>query len=305
MTSVLVVDDSAVDLRLVGKLLGHDADLEVEYAVHGADALAKMACSHFDLIVTDLVMPVMDGLELVSAVKKKYPLLPIILITAQGNEEIAVQALQLGAASYVPKRRLAESLLDTVREVLVLSGHKRRQTKLMGCLTRSECSFVLENDPGLIAPLATHLQDEAVRIGLCDEAEGTRLGVALEEALKNALYCGNLEIGQKLREKDKTAYDALVARRRGEPPYRDRRIHVDAKLSPRRATFVVRDDGPGFDTAVSPDPADRESLEKTGGRGVLLMRSFMDEVVYNDVGNAVTLIKRVDPESNPVGSEDS
>jgi len=305
MTRILVVDDSAVDLRFVGTLLGKDTDLELEYAVDGVDALAKMEASQFDLVVTDLVMPEMDGLELVSAVTGKYPLVPVILITAQGNEEIAVQALHQGAASYVPKRRLAENLLDTVREVLALSHHKRRQTQLMGCLTQNECTFVLDNDPDLIGILATHLQEEAARIGVCDEGECTRVGVALEEALKNALYHGNLEVSRELREKDREAYDALVDQRRAEAPYRDRRIHVEAKLSNGGATFVVRDEGAGFDLSVLPDPTDRASLEQTSGRGVLLMRTFMDEVVYNEAGNAVTLIKRCDSTNDPIESENS
>ncbi|MFQ5495785.1 MAG: response regulator [Phycisphaerae bacterium] len=299
MASVLVVDDSAVDRRLVGKLLGEGAELQIEYAEHGVAALAKIEDAHFDLIVTDLVMPKMDGLKLVGAVTKKYPSLPVVLITGQGNDETAIRALEQGAASYVPKGRIDESLLDTVREVLALSSHKRREVELMRYMANNECSFVLENDPELIVPLATHLQDEAVRIGLCGEAAATRLGVALEEALKNALYRGNLEVGRELRERDKAAYDALVARRRSEPPYCDRRIHVEAKLAPCEGTFVVHDDGSGFDPAALPSPAEANSLEQTGGRGVLLMRALTDGVVYNDVGNAVTLIKLPDPKTNP------
>jgi CheY-like chemotaxis protein len=292
MTNVLVVDDFPADRQLVGRLLEQDGDLKVEYAVHGADALAKMEQKLPDLVVTDLVMPQMDGLELVRVVTERYPLVPIILMTAQGNEEIAVGALQWGAASYVPKRRLADNLLDTVHEVLRLSYHKRRETQLMGCMTKHECSFVLDNDPELIGPMATHLQEEAARIGLCDYVEGTRLGVALEEALKNALYHGTLEVGHQLREGQRQAYGALVAERRQQAPYRDRHVYVEAEISATGATFVIRDDGPGFDVASLPDPTDPASLAATTGKGVLLMRSFMDDVAYNEEGNAVTLIKR-------------
>ena len=292
MTRVLVVDDSPVDLQLVGLLLREDSTLEVENAVHGADALVKMEQALPDVVVTDLVMPEMDGLTLTGVITDKFPLVPVILITAQGNEEIAVQALHRGAASYVPKRRLADKLLDTVREVLRLSYRKRHQTQLMGCMTQHDCGFALDNDPGLIDALIAHLQDEAAQLGLCDVVEGTRLGVALEEALKNALYHGNLEIGQQLREQDRRAYDALVRERREQAPYRDRRIHVVAKFSPDGLTFEIRDDGPGFDVSILPDPADPASLEGTSGRGVLLMRTLMDDVVYNEAGNAVTLVKR-------------
>lgn len=305
MARVLVVDDSALDLRLIGSLLEKDDDLELEYAIHGADALAKMERSAFDLVVTDLVMPEMDGLELVNVVKEEYPDVPVILITARGNEEIAVQALEQGAASYVPKRRLAENLLETVHAVLALSFRKRRQTQLMEYLADNQCSFVLENDPALIDLLATHLQEEAARMGICDRTERTRLGVALGEALKNALYHGNLEVSREVREKDRKAHDALVARRCGETPYRDRRIHVEAKLSRRQASFTVRDDGSGFDLSTLPDPTDPASLERTGGRGVLLMRTLMDEVVYNQAGNAVTLVKHCSSERDLIESEDS
>jgi len=305
MARVLVVDDSALDLRLIGSLLQKDDDLEMEYAVHGADALAKMKRSDFDLVVTDLVMPEMDGLELVNVVKGEYPHVPVILTTARGNEEIAVQALEQGAASYVPKRRLAENLLETVHAVLALSLRKRRQTQLLEYLTRDHCCFMLENDPALIDLLATHLQEEAARMGICDRAERTRLGVALAEALKNALYHGNLEVSREVRDKDRKAHDELVARRCREAPYRDRRIHVEANLSRRRASFTVRDDGPGFDLAALPDPTEPLSLEGTGGRGMLLMRTLMDEVVYNQAGNAVTLVKLCSSERDPIESEDS
>jgi CheY-like chemotaxis protein/anti-sigma regulatory factor (Ser/Thr protein kinase) len=292
MAKVLVVDDSQTDRQTIGALLEAARDLEVQYAVDGADALAKMQQTLPDLVVTDLMMPRMDGLELVGTVTERYPLVPVILTTAQGNEETAIQALQRGAASYVPKRRLADNLLDTVREVLRFSQRKRSETQLMGCMTRHEGRFVLDNDPGLIEALVTYLQEEAAQFRFCDEVEGRRLGVALEEALKNALFHGNLELERKLREQDKEAYDALVTRRREQPPYRDRRIHVDAKLSPDGATFVIRDEGLGFDTSSLPDPAKPASLEKTSARGVLLMRALMDEVVFNESGNAVTLVKR-------------
>jgi len=292
MTRVLVVDDSPADLQLVGQLLREDATLAVENAVHGADALAKIERTVPDVVVTDLVMPEMDGLTLTGILTDRFPLVPVVLITGRGNEEIAVQALHRGAASYVPKRRLADKLLDTVREVLRLSYRKRHESQLMGCMTQHDCGFALDNDPGLIEALILHLQDEAAQLGLCDAVESTRLGVALEEALTNALYHGNLEIGQQLREEDKPAYDALVDERRRQEPYRDRRIHVVARLAPDGLTFEIRDEGPGFDVAILPDPADPPSMERTSGRGVLLMRTLMDEVVYNEAGNAVTLVKR-------------
>ena len=292
LTKVLVVDDSPVDRALVSGLLEKSLDLEVQSAVNGREGMAMIESGKPDIVISDLIMPEMDGLELVAAARIKFPLVPVILMTSKGSEEIAVQALQAGAASYVPKRRLANQLLETLHKVVEVSGPQRAYTRLLGCLVQSEYTFLLNNDSTLFRPLVTYLQESVTHLGLGDVAERTRLGVALEEALANALYHGNLEVSSSLREDDDRAYYALVEQRVRESPYRDRRIHVEAKLSREQAVFVIRDEGCGFDPALLPDPTDPANLEKSSGRGVLLMRTFMDEVCYNNVGNQVTLRKR-------------
>src|SRR5690606_22088196 len=161
-----------------------------------------------------------------------YPHVPTVLMTSQGNEEIAVQALKRGAASYVPKKTLAQNLFDTVRDVLAVASHQRRQVRLMNCVSKSEHAFALENDRGLLSCLVSFLQDSALQMGLCDESDRMRIGIALEEALVNALYHGNLEIGSELRETDHDAYQALVGARLNVSPYKERKIEVEARLCP-------------------------------------------------------------------------
>jgi CheY-like chemotaxis protein/anti-sigma regulatory factor (Ser/Thr protein kinase) len=291
LLTVLVVDDSMVDRRFVGSLLERFGDLRVEYAADGAEALEKMAQSVPAVVLTDMIMPEMNGLELVAAVRSKYPSVPSILMTSLGNEQLAVQAMRQGAASYVPKRTLAHDLLPTVRSVLEVSQQEEISTRLMEYMTGMECRFVLDNDRSLISPLVGYLQESVAKLGLCNETDKVRIGIALDEALVNALYHGNLEVSSLLREEDGAGYDLLVAQRLGETPFRDRRIYVDVKLSPQRAVFVVRDEGPGFDPLTLPDPTDPSNLDQVTGRGVLLMRTFMDEVHYNDAGNCVTMVK--------------
>ncbi|HUT10003.1 MAG TPA: response regulator [Thermoguttaceae bacterium] len=305
MTTILVVDDSAVDRQLAGGFLANDPDLTVRYAGDGAEALETIVRKAPDLVLTDLMMPKIDGLQLVAEVRRSHPLVPVILMTSKGSEEIAVQALQQGAASYVPKRMLARKLLSTVRSVLAVATRERSHSRLMGCMTQSECRFALENDFTLFGPLVAYLQEEVTRMGLCDETERMRIGVALEEGLTNALYHGNLEVGSELRGEDDKAYFALVEERRRQAPYRHRRIHVDASLSREQAMLRIRDEGSGFDPSSIPDPTDPENLEKASGRGVLLMRTFMDEVAYNEMGNTVTMTKRRGTNNHPNHDEES
>lgn len=296
MARVLIVDDSPVDRRLAGGLLDKQAHLEISYAEHGKQALEQFAKQPPDIVVTDLQMPQMNGLELVSAIRARFPLVPVILMTAQGSEDIAVQALESGAASYVPKGNLARDLLDTVENVLATVRADRRHEKLLECQTHIDTKFTLENDPSLIPPLVDLVQRYIARMKLCDDTGRIRVGIALEEALLNALYHGNLDLKtEELREASSGLVQpgtlSLIDQRRAQKPFADRRLHVHIVMSPQRGTFAIRDEGQGFDTHRTPDPADPASLERESGRGLVLMRTFMDDVKYNDQGNEVTLTK--------------
>ena len=135
-----------------------------------------------------------------------------------------------------------------------------------------------------------------------DETERLRIGIAVEEALNNAYFHGNLEIGRTVGEVDQQKYAELAVKRRSESPYCERKIHVRVKISRDEAVFIVRDEGPGFDTLQLPVSVDLEDQGRPAGRGIPLMRSIMDELTYNATGNEVTLIKRRAPE--PVEGEE-
>ena len=155
-----------------------------------------------------------------------------------------------------------------------------------------ESYLVLENDPALIPPLLARLRESADRLGVFDPGTADRVAVALAEALLNGIQHGSLELDSRLRRDDEAAYDRMAEFRRRRPPYRDRRVHVQSRLSRREVVYVIRDEGPGFDSAAVPDPTDPIHLESTTGRGLLLIRAYMDEVAFNEAGNQITLTKQ-------------
>jgi len=292
MSRILIVDYSNVDRQLAGALLARNSEWTIDYAANGNEALEKMERSAVDIVVTDLLMPGMNGLELVVAVRAKYPHVPVVLMTSHGSEEIAAQALDEGAASYVPKRLLPRRLLETVDRLLRVSRKRYGRSPLLDHMIEVSYCFVLANDTDLADLLVSHVQEQATQMGLCDETDCMRIGVALHEALTNAIYHGNLEMGSELREGRQDDFHTLIASRSAEAPYRDRGVHVAARLTRKEAVLVIRDEGRGFDPSTLPDPLDPANLEKASGRGIFLMRSFMDEVRFDDGGRSVTMVKR-------------
>ena len=103
MSTVLVVDDTAVDRKLASRLLEKSGVLRVLDADGGQRALEIIAEQLPDVVVTDLQMPEMDGLQLVTAVQERFPEIPVVLMTAHGSEDNAALALEHGAVSFVPK----------------------------------------------------------------------------------------------------------------------------------------------------------------------------------------------------------
>ena len=290
--SVLVVDDSAMDRHLAGSIIQKMGDWKASFAENGVEALAMMQQNKYDIVLTDMLMPEMDGLQLVTAIRSKYPMVPVILMTAHGSEEIAIQALQKGAASYVPKKGLARDLADVLEQVLSASKSRLQDARLLSRMDLFETRFSLENDTGLIPPLVAHLEEDLSRLKLCEPSGLVLLGVAMHESLTNAMLHGNLELDSALREDDEKQYYRLSVQRRTQAPYSDRRVTVTVRFTTKELSFTIADQGKGFDPNTLPDPTDPSNLGKVSGRGLLLIQTFMDRVSHNAKGNEITMVKK-------------
>ncbi len=294
MPIILLVDDSEVDRTLMAGLLSADFDWLVSHATNGVEALAMIGDATPDAVVTDLMMPEMDGMELVSQLAESFPEVPVVLVTGQDDAQLAMKALRHGAASFVPKTQLSERLLDTVEQVLAVRDVDHYDERIVQITTNTRYRFNLENDPTLIAPLVDRVQLGMIGMQLCSAAQRMHVGIALEEALINAMCHGNLELpAHRLADIRKLLHEGqaseLVEERRNQSPYKERRIHVAADFTRNRAQFVVGDDGAGFDVAASLPKSADEAMESEGRRGLLLIQTFMDEVIFNETGNEMRM----------------
>ncbi|TWU36129.1 ATP-binding response regulator [Novipirellula artificiosorum] len=295
MARVLLAEDSPTQVVMLKALLEEDSH-EVEVAADGAIALDMIEKDIPDIVVTDMQMPNLDGLGLVQQLQRRQSPVPVILIAAEGSEKLAYQALKVGAACYLPKSAVDDSLLDSIDRVLSLMETEMSYKNLIEHLDYNEYQFTLDSKPALIDPLVNLMQQVAGGLHLCDDVERARIGMAVQQALLNAMFHGNLELSrQQMLDDEEIAVEgeaSLVESRLNESPYADRKIHFRANLGLHRLEFIIRDEGNGFDTSELPSAEEAEDLDIEGGRGLVMIRSFMDEVSFNEKGNEITMVKR-------------
>src|SRR5262249_18289878 len=152
------------------------------YASNGREALEVITAEKPDIVISDLQMPEMNGLELVEAIRSEHAGLPVILMTAHGSEETAIQALRKGATNYVAKRKLAKELVATVKGVLEIASADRGQQQFLRCLVQTEARYEIENNLQAIPALLEQLELGVTRMQLCDRTGWMRIAVALREA---------------------------------------------------------------------------------------------------------------------------
>ncbi|HHN65893.1 MAG TPA: response regulator [Nitrospirae bacterium] len=122
MPNILVVEDSPTMRQLISFAMRRVPDAKVIEAADGVDALKKLSQEKIDIILSDINMPVMDGLKLVSLVKNNptYKNIPVIMITTEGAEEDKKRAIAMGADDYLSKPIQTQELIKLVKKYLEL-----------------------------------------------------------------------------------------------------------------------------------------------------------------------------------------
>lgn len=119
MSKILIIEDEAAIRRVLSKILSEENDsYQVEDAEDGLQGLEKIKSNDYDLVLCDIKMPKMDGVEVLEEVKKIKPEIPMVMISGHGDMETAIQTMRLGAFDYISKPPDLNRLLNTVRNAL-------------------------------------------------------------------------------------------------------------------------------------------------------------------------------------------
>ena len=127
--NLLVVDDEPQILQVVAVIL-QDEGFEVLTAPDGETALKMVAGTAPELVLLDIALPGLDGLEVLTELKRQYPFLPVIIISAYGSVENAIKATRLGAYDFIEKPPNADKILLSVRNALELARLSEENRRL-------------------------------------------------------------------------------------------------------------------------------------------------------------------------------
>jgi two-component system, LuxR family, response regulator FixJ len=290
---VLVVDRSreAVD-AIRGVLEGEG------YHVEGVDstrkALKRLSDANFDLVITDVHMPDVSGLELLKRIKTTIREdIPVILITGLAEAEHAIEAVRLGAADFLGKPVDANTLLRAVKQQLTKSRNHLAKDYSPRYLASFQVNFKFSPQSIQERNIASIALSYLQKLYDLPASVYNPLLLCLDEMLHNAFLHGALGLSKTERCLPQAEYRALVDSRVDRPGVRDQFITLSISLDPvnQLVRMVVTDQGSGFDYQPYMKAVDHPlNLEGTG-RGINFIRMMTDRVAFSNGGRTITVEK--------------
>jgi CheY-like chemotaxis protein/anti-sigma regulatory factor (Ser/Thr protein kinase) len=276
--SVLLVDDDPDIHELLRKALRHQP-LNIESSYDGADALARLQARPYNLVLTDLLMPGMDGLTLIGRIRELRPETKIVVMTAANTPGNLIASIREKAFSYFGKPFSAAAVADAVLRALDSSA------------SIDEID-VTSARPEWIALKVPCRMETADRLTQFFREMRTGLGPEQQESIVTAF-----------RE---LLFNAIEHGGRSDP---EKKVELTYIRTSRAIIYYIRDPGEGFSLEHLPHAAisnrDDRPLEhaeirenlgiRPGGFGILLTRKLVDDLIYSEKGNEVLLIKYIDP----------
>ncbi|MCP4889183.1 MAG: response regulator [Planctomycetaceae bacterium] len=296
MAVILLADDSPTHTALMRSLL-EEASHVVHCVGDGLQLMQALDETVPDLVVTDLRMPEMNGMQVVQEIAARYSTIPTVVVTSPGSENLAVDALALGAANFVPKNSLRILLDHVVCQTLQLSQADRLFDQLSGKLLHPEFSMTLSNHLSSIRPAVTYFIQSLAAAKCMDRTQRIRVATAVVSALFNAICFGNLEVSEEeavitqILSGEESGHQEL-RELANQATYRDRHVSLKVSIGEHDTRVLVSHNGPGRSMRTIPAPGTPESFELEQCRGLMLITSVMDDVKFQSDYSEVVMIKQ-------------
>lgn len=260
---LLLIDTDQARADQIFQQLQHQ-DFNVSLAQQGREALEKIRTNGYDIVITNILLSDMDGVEIVTAIREFRPALPIIIMSSSTQSGKTLKALCAGAHHFIRDPLDINELLDTIKKLERSQQEIVINQRVISFLTEI-ITFEIPSELALMSAAVQYINDILVRIGYLEE-DDIHIKIALIEAVTNAIEHGN-------------QHDAT------------KKVKIHAKLTCQKAVFTVTDEGPGFDYKNLPDPTNSENINRVRGRGIFMIHHLMDRVRFNQPGNQIQMVK--------------
>jgi DNA-binding response OmpR family regulator len=269
-------------------VLDHDLSMQSAYSLD--DALRCLAKEKAMAFAFNLEL-VREPLELVRRLRHDYPDLPLLAIVDEGRHHWMVELLKAGTYACLNLPLQMKDLAYNLSKIVA----NNTETYNPFSMRYEERILIMPNDFALVMQVAKTLVDSTLPP---NEKNRYHIILGLSEIINNAIEHGSLGITfeEKSNALKASRFYPLAIERSHKEPYKDRVVTIRSRVFPtlRRIEYFVADQGSGFDWRSLPDPKDKSNLLNRNGRGIMMARYAFDEMIYNEVGNEVTLVVNLD-----------
>jgi CheY-like chemotaxis protein len=294
--SILIVDDEEIIRNVLRRKLEQTTSYSVLTADDGSVALEIFKQRPVDLVISDLLMKEMNGIELLRHLKSIEPSIPVIIITGYGTLDDAIEAIHLGAEDFIKKPFDINEVLDTIDKTFRKLAEEADQREVIKFIAHENIDLEIPNQFDLLNTLINYIFSHLRARWLVSDEDLHDVKVCLYEALTNAFEHGNLGITgekkSKLLEQGQQSWRDYLVSVMESPANAAKKIRVNLVISEKEMVVVIRDEGPGFDYRARTQDVDPEELFRSSGRGLLLIQSLMDGLSFNETGNEVRMVKQ-------------
>jgi CheY-like chemotaxis protein len=262
MKQVILIIDDVEEIRISLSKIVEQLGIVPLTASNGLEALDLLQSEKIDLIITDLMMPEMDGLQFIVQSRKLNPRIPIAVISGYADIKNATFALTRGAFNFITKPFTIKEVENVIRKGLRLRELSLGTDRLLKTI-RNRTDITIPSFTHLLPSVSFYVLKECQWRGIDNENLLNNISVCIDETLTNALTHGN----------------------EGNP---DKTIAITLQFDTEKFTFTIQDEGNGFDVKEFDRQLKQNAIDIPNKRGLFIVEYLADEISFNDKGNEVT-----------------